>query len=163
MRLLLVFSLVLLTSSCAFPVIPASRVGHTPEEHAKLKAEAESGDLDAQLKFGMSYCCGTDALYSNREATKWICSAAKREHTDSQYQIGLLYKGNGLALPGYEDSIKRLPEDKKLSLAWFIVAHNKGHPRAKDHIEMFREMEFEEVVEAIDLSRKYPKLPCETN
>lgn len=160
-KLCMLFVLLLISACAAYPVIPALRVGHTEEEHAKLKTAAESGDLDAQYNFGMSYCCGDTALYDNREVTKWLCNAAKLEHTKSQYQIGKLYKGNRLSLPGYESAVRRLPENDKLALAWFIVADSKGHPEAKKAIEMFRHMEFADVVAAIDLSRKYPEIPCE--
>lgn len=161
MRLASLLFATFLLNACAYPVIPAARIGHTPEEHAKLLAQAESGDLDAQYNYGMSYCCGDDALYSNRMATRWICSAAKKEHTQSMYKIAGLYKNSTFALPGYESSVKRLPANDKLALAWFIVADQKGHPQAKEGIDMFRSMEFADVVAAIDLSRQYPNIPCE--
>ena len=40
MRILTLILVVFVVNSCAYPVIPASRIGHTPEEHAKLKKQA---------------------------------------------------------------------------------------------------------------------------
>ncbi len=162
MRIFTAFLFILFVTACAaYPVIPAKRLGQTIEEHEKLRVAAESGDLDAQYEYGWSYCCGQGALYDNRVATKWMCSAAKKEHTKSMVKIADLYKGKLISLPGYEKFVKRLPSNDKIALAWYIVADQKGDPDGKKGIDIFRFMEFSDVVEAIDLSRKYPEIPCE--
>jgi TPR repeat protein len=95
-------------------------------------------------------------------ATKWICSAAKKELPGAQFKIAELYNRFNFSLPGYAKSIKKLPSNDQIALAWFIVAEKNGHPEAKEGREIFRKMAFEDVVAAIDLAKKYPEIPCET-
>ncbi|MBI1326682.1 MAG: hypothetical protein GC136_03465 [Alphaproteobacteria bacterium] len=153
--------MVFLLAGCAFPVNPVDLVGMSKDEYATLEQKANAGDLEAQYRFGMAHCCGNDGRADNAIATKWLCSAAKKGHVQSQYKIGKLYQSNKLGLPGGEYMLQSLPGDNKVALAWFIVADKNGHAKAKDGIEIFRGMEFVDVVDAIDMSRKFPEIACE--
>lgn len=159
----IILSLFMLTlvSACAVPEITAKRVGYSKEEHQIWEDAAKAGNLDAQFELGWSYCCGERGLFDNRQAMKWMCSAAKQEHREAQFTVASLYDGTSYHLPFTEADVKKLPENNALALAWYIVSKDNGHKDAPKRRDMFKRLSFEEVVEAIDLSRQYPDMPCE--
>ena len=126
---------------------------------ARYEADAQSGNVDAQLKLGMMYITG-DIIDKNPElALKWLRLAAKGNNTDAQLRLGeLLYKGFDVDR-NFEESAKwfqlaatsgnakaqyllanmyrkgiGVAKNSKVAGKWYSKAANQGHAKAKDKL-----------------------------
>ena len=54
----------------------------------ELKANAEKGDAEAQLRLGLDYYSGLGVINDDAEAFKWISKAADQNYADAQYFLG---------------------------------------------------------------------------
>jgi hypothetical protein len=64
----------------------------------ELKANAEKGNAEAQLRLGLRYYGGLGVTNDNAEAVKWIRKAAEQSYPDAEYFLGFFYEsGIGMA------------------------------------------------------------------
>src|SRR5258708_19126024 len=60
-------------------------------EFAGLKAQAEKGDAEAQLKLGMDYEKGWNVTVDRDQAAEWYQKAADQGSTEAFYLLGQIY------------------------------------------------------------------------
>lgn len=96
------------------------KVNNTPRLD-KLEAQATAGDRDAQYQLGLSYYSGSNGhKFDRQKAMQWLGQAAKQEHSDAQYSLGLLYSNNHAA-----------SKNQPLAKKWLKAAAKQGHIAAK--------------------------------
>ena len=68
------------------------------ESFGSLLSKAESGEADSQFKVAGIYESGSDDVTQNLlEAAKWYRMAAEQNHSQSQYNLGMMYQsGHGV-------------------------------------------------------------------
>ena len=68
------------------------------ETFSQLLGKAESGEAVAQYKVASIYESGSDDVPQNLlEAAKWYRMAAEQNHSQSQYNLGMMYQsGHGV-------------------------------------------------------------------
>jgi len=82
----------------------------TPELDA-LRARAEQGDADAQVRLGRSYASGTGVPQDDAEAVRWYRLAAEQGGATAQVNLGVMYaEGTGV------------PQDDVQAHMWFDLA-----------------------------------------
>jgi uncharacterized protein len=127
----------------------------SPEEIAKLRAEAEAGASLAQLTLARAYEAGNGVPENKKTAAEWYEKAAEQGNSDAQNELGVIYlTGDGLkedkheAMLFYEKSARQgnasamfnlgavyyngsgVPIDDVLSYSWFVLAQEAGSPQA---------------------------------
>jgi len=91
----------------------------SPEEIAKLLAQAQKGDAEAQFNLAEAYLRGEGVVQNEKEAARWYYKAAVQGYVDAQIAMGFVYRGGG-----------GLPMDKVLSYMWLDLAAKSGDDRA---------------------------------
>lgn len=90
------------------------------ESLPELCAKAESGDPDAQARFGAIYCLGDGVPKDLMEAVRWFRLAAEQGSTRAQCFLGMLYAaGEGVA------------KDKEEAAKWYRKATEQGNALAQ--------------------------------
>jgi TPR repeat protein len=70
----------------------------TPQEIAALKARAEGGDTNAQVRLGVAYASGDGVTSDDSEAVKWFRKAAEKGDGAGEYSLAEMYlTGRGVA------------------------------------------------------------------
>src|SRR5262245_59428402 len=91
-----------------------------PEEVARIRALAESGDARAPAYLGTMYAEGKGVIVNEAEALKWFRKAADQDHLNSQYYLGIIYL-NGAGTPvNLSEAVK-----------WLRLAAERGHVKAQ--------------------------------
>lgn len=109
----------------ALPTPAAAQTPSTPPEGTleQLKALAEKGNADAQLKLADLYRTGKDAAQNLQEAAKWYRKAADQGVAEAQFRLGELYmEGKGVA------------QDAKEAAAWLEKAAAQGFKSAQNKL-----------------------------
>jgi TPR repeat protein len=89
-------------------------------ELAKMKDDAASGDVEAQLTLGFLYSQGAGVAKNAHEGAVWYRKAADQGHPEAQVRLGVLYQGGiGVAKSNVE------------AVAWYRKAAEQGHTNAQ--------------------------------
>ncbi|MDE1172412.1 MAG: hypothetical protein PW790_01825 [Parvibaculaceae bacterium] len=129
------------------------------------EASARAGDAEAQYRVGMGYCCslGRAGSHDTRQATAWLCKAARRDHAASQYALGQIYAGQpvkGAGMPGPQAAGQ--PTDLSEALLWYRLGGVHGLRYADEAADaLAATMSHEQLVKAGRLESRYPDVPCE--
>jgi len=86
-----------------------------------LRAQAESGDADAQYQLGEAYQKGEGVRQDDVQAIKWFQASANQADADAQTALGFAYRG------GFG-----VPKDEVLAYMWFDLAAQQGNEEASD-------------------------------
>ena len=170
MRFLCLISLCFALPSCV--TLTAAGVYSTYHSvHRNIYVEdAMHGDADAQYKLGQSYCCGSNTIFNNREALRWMCMAAKSGHAEAAETVAGIYSSDK-SIFYITDLAKRishrnestaLPEDDAVALAWYAISHQLGNVDAAETIDkMEAALDAKTQNRAKKIVANYPNLPCE--
>lgn len=147
----------------AAPVYAADE-DQTPEEVREAYMEqARAGDTDAQYKIGRSFCCDSEEEHNVQRATWWYCDAARKNHKDSQFMVGEIYRSDRtVTMP--PEALQAFPQlnDDVLAYAWLKIADKNGHPEAKAKWqEVKKNLSGAKLREAESMIPFYPQIPCE--
>ncbi len=86
---------------------------------AEIKAKAENGDAEAQLKFGRACFNGDGVTKDSAEAVKWFRKAADQNNIRAQFNLGICYtSGEGVT----KDEAEALKWIRKAADQNFILA-----------------------------------------
>jgi TPR repeat protein len=89
----------------------------------QIKALAEKGSAEAQLKLADAYRTGKDAAQSVQDAAKWYRKAAEQGVAEAQFRLGeLLIEGKGVA--------QNAPE----AVTWLEKSGAQGFKAAQDKL-----------------------------
>lgn len=117
------------------------------QERNELKAKAATGDVQAMVDLGKTYCCGSSSV-NLPLATYWLCEAAAKNSGDAMYQISALYAGHR--------SVENLP----LALAYAEKARAQGNVEALSaKVGLMKRLLQDEIAEGLKLAND-PALPC---
>lgn len=96
-KFLILFGIVLL-SGCVGTTLESGRMTSDKITRDEYMDQAVEGDAEAQYRVGLSYCCAprsdADLFYNNREATLFLCRAARQNHAEAALQLGNFHSGN---------------------------------------------------------------------
>lgn len=93
----------------------------TPEEKfAKLKKDAESGEVKAQTTLGKMYEKGEVVPKDAVKAVEWYQKAAAQGYAEAQYNLGRMY-----------DDKEGVPKDEAKALEWIQKAAAQGYADAQ--------------------------------
>ena len=96
------------------------KVSNPEEKFAKLRKEAESGNVDAQNNLGWIYLNGHGAAKDYQESIKWYRMAAAQGNASAQFTLGKMYNsGQGVEL------------DHMRAQMWLNLAAAKGNSEAQ--------------------------------
>lgn len=97
-RCFLVLIGIVLLSGCVGTTLEGGRMTGDKLTRDEYMTQALKGDAEAQYRVGLSYCCApqsdADVFYNNREATQFLCSAARQNHAEAALQLGNFHSGN---------------------------------------------------------------------
>lgn len=89
------------------------------QDFASLKAQAEEGDIGAELQLAKAYDTGRGVSADHFEAAAWYRKAADAGNAEAQNGLGVKYKlGEGV------------PKDPALAVQWYRKAAKSGYPYA---------------------------------
>jgi uncharacterized protein len=145
---------------------PADAVGSvkraplTAADVSALQADAEKGDVSAELKLARAYSVGDGVARSAETAADWYRKAADHGNSEAQNEMGMIYSiGDGVvrdkalavtwyrkaARQGYAEAMVNLgkayyngdgvPVDDASAFAWFTLAKEAGDPNAAKALE----------------------------
>ena len=115
-----------------------------------LRAAAELGDADAQLKLGAIYFNGDGVAQDHQQAVAWYRKAAGQGLADAQFFLGAMYRF-GIGVPEY---------DQRRAVAWFRMAAEQGHELAEDSLRWMYVSLCSEYGEAVDEDSQETLLWC---
>ncbi len=138
-------------------------------ERQKEERELLAKDANAQFEKGKSLCCGDEDGKDTKQATQWLCMAARRDHPDAQYEMGNIYRSDKenieRNLIGVSPSILRaadLPKDDFMAYFWYSQAFKFEHPDGENQANMLLPRLSEgDLVKLRDFRKRYPAVPCE--
>jgi len=99
-----------------------------PEKDARkdfleIKAKAETGDAESQMKLGLKFDLGSGVKTDKAEAAKWYRKAAEQGNADAQYFLGSMYAaGQGVQ------------KDEAEAVKWYRKAAEQGNAAAQVHL-----------------------------
>ena len=93
------------------------------EEVEKILNLATQGDVEAQVRLGITYMEGETVPRDYQEAHKWLAKAADQCHPRGQAGLGVLYD-NGLGVN----------QDYKQAAEWYRKAAEQGHANAQYYL-----------------------------
>jgi TPR repeat protein len=136
----------------------------TPEAVREAYMEqARAGNTDAQYKIARSFCCDSEEEHNVQRATWWYCDAARKNHKDSQFMVGEIYRSDRtVTMP--PEALQAFPQlnDDVLAYAWLKIADKNGHPDAKAKWqEVKKKLSGAKLREAESMIPFYPQIPCE--
>ena len=129
-------------SAKAIPVallILCMAVAASAQSIATLKAQAASGDANAQYNLGLSYDLGQGLPQDYAEAAVWYRKAAEQGVAEAQDSLGVMY-GQGQGVPqDYTQAAlwwrKAAEQGNALAEAHLGVAYDFGHGVPQDHTQ----------------------------
>lgn len=84
-------------SGCVGTTLEGGRMTSDKLIRDEYMPRALEGDPEAQYRVGLSYCCAprsdAELFYDNREATRFLCSAARQNHAEAALQLGNFHSG----------------------------------------------------------------------
>jgi len=90
---------------------------------SELKAKAESGDAQAQVKVGLAYASGNGVPVDDSDAVRWFHKAAEQGDATGEYSLGEMYAmGRGVK------------KDYKQAAQWIQKAADQGEIRAVSNL-----------------------------
>ena len=100
----------------------------TPTVERLPYKRAAAGDADAQLVLGLRYAEGDGVIQDDKEAAKWLGSAAKQGVSEAEYNYGLLLlAGRGVA------------QDYRAAFNWIEKPAMRGYAKAQYSLgELYR-------------------------
>lgn len=121
-RAIVLLSLMVL-SVCTLSAFAQSPTSLATASLNDLKALAEKGNTEAQLKLADMYRAGKDAALNVEEAAKWYRRAAEQGSAEAQFKLGeLLLEGKGIA------------QNVQEALVWLEKSAAQGFKAAKDKL-----------------------------
>lgn len=162
-NILLTLASTVLLSSCVNVITNAAKSTYKVHVRNSLLAEAEAGDAEAQFKVGNAYCCGYGAVYDNKEATKWMCKAARQGYVPAQKKIGWIYRSDqGFAAPTDKIRYASLENNDALAYAWYSIAAKSGDKKAnKAREKVAQHLSQAQADRAYEYIQSYPNIACE--
>ena len=92
----------------------------TAQGRARIRAQAEEGDAEAQFNLGILYEDGKGVSQDAAEAVRWYSLSADQGFREAQYLLGLMCdEGTGVA------------QDHSKAVEWWLKASEQGHPMAQ--------------------------------
>jgi len=141
------------------PAGQSSAASLSPQDIAQLRAKAESGDPQAQVKLGAAYEDGNGVKQNYADAAQWYRKAADEANSEGQNDLGLMYyMGHGVdkdraeAAKWYEKAARQknpramfnlgaayyngdgVAENNVIGYAWFLLAYEAGNQLALDPV-----------------------------
>ena len=104
---------------CLVFVHPQPQSQLSTQEISRLQTEAQSGNLDAQLKLARAYERGNGVSKNDQEALKWYRSAAEHGNPEAQENLGVIYLAGEI-----------VKQDKHEAFAWFQKSARQGNADA---------------------------------
>ncbi len=104
---------------CLVFVHPQPQSQLSTQEISRLQTEAQSGNLDAQLKLARAYDRGNGVSKNDQEALKWYRSAAEHGNPEAQENLGVIYLAGEI-----------VKQDKHEAFAWFQKSARQGNADA---------------------------------
>lgn len=119
----MVLLLLLASSVCTLSAFAQNSTSLGDTQLDALKALAEKGNAEAQLKLADMYRAGKDAALNVGEAAKWYRKAAEQGSAEAQFKLGeLLLEGKGIA------------QNIQEALIWLEKSAAQGFKAAKDKL-----------------------------
>ena len=116
--------LLIIDCNCA-PDVHSAKVAAEVRETAAIRAAAEQGDADAQVKLGDRYAKGTGVPEDLERAVVWFRKAAEQGNALGQFVLGKCYAfGYGV------------PKDVAQAVVWFRKAAEQGNVDAQNNLGM---------------------------
>ena len=115
---------------CLFTVVQSTVA--FAEDLGSLRARAESGEAEAQLKLGDMYSYGDGVDKDMREAVHWYRKAAKQGDHYGYGNLRSLAAIQGVAEAQF--AIGELAKDTREAVHWFHKAAEQGHANAQAHL-----------------------------
>lgn len=113
--------LLIIDCNCA-PDVHSAKVAAEVRETAAIRAAAEQGDADAQVKLGDRYAKGTGVPEDLERAVVWFRKAAEQGNVDAQNNLGMIYTGCESVYSDCEGVSKDIPQ----AVEWFRKAADQG-------------------------------------
>lgn len=120
----IVVILCLAASGCALtshPMLDQYRQG--------LLEPARHGNVEAQYKLGMTYCCGFDPARSQVRFRHWLCRAALQGYAPAQYQLGRYYEEYTYFWRAFDATAQNIVQ----SYVWYGLAADQGDQMAAQY------------------------------
>jgi len=105
-------------------------------------ASANKGDREAQFKVGLMYLNGNDGFPKDQEkALQWLNKAAAQDHTNAQFEMGMMYYKPG-------------GENNETAQSLLLKAADKGHTNAQYFLATIysQNQQFEEAAKWLDMA-----------
>lgn len=156
-----------LLSGCLTAISTTAYGSYNAIKRGQYLEAANKHDPEAQYRIGESYCCGSNHLFNNREALRWLCRAARQGHVLAQRKIGDIYRSDkGLDfLTEYikeKDHPNRLPQDDAVAFAWYSRAALQGDFEARRGAEAVLDlMERDDVMRSYEILENFPNMQCD--
>ncbi|MBF0141483.1 MAG: sel1 repeat family protein [Magnetococcales bacterium] len=155
MKYLWMLSIMLLMSSCVFPIqkidtttaVPVSQPATRPPENTvdAIRKAAENGDAIAQKALATRYLKGDDVPQDYTEAATWMRKSAEQGNADAQNNLGILYaQGKGV------------PQDHVFAYMWMsLSAAQANQEAAQNRDNVSRIMPPARIAEAKELVKNW--------
>ena len=132
-NILRIFSAVVLAmmiSNTSYGLLSEESLKNVRAWKAKLRADAEQGDADAQYSLGITYWGFSPSVENQRKAVEWYRKAAEQGHVHAQkHLVDALYSlGSAYGL-GFE-----VEKDQREAVRWYQMAAEQGHANAQDDL-----------------------------
>lgn len=88
---------------------------------------AENGNIEAMFQLGNAYNEGKKLGYDPDKACFWWTEAAKRQHINAQFNLGLLYHGD----------VSNYYYDPDKAGTWFYAAAKNGDQESQDMLNRY--------------------------
>ena len=110
------------------------------QELADLRARAEAGDAEAQVRLGVVFALSSDVLQGDADSIAWFRKAAAQYHLEAQYILGVMYDG-GRGLPPPEVVAKGVAiyspaaeQGSAMAQLYVGLMYAKGHGVPQDNV-----------------------------
>ncbi len=114
----------------------------------RLLDRAEDGNLDAQVRLGRTYCCGSPDV-NLAKATFWLCQAAREQSPEALYSLAEIYAGH------------KEVENYPLALAYAELARVYEHPNGLNaKVRLMKQLSQSGISEGMALAESFPDIPC---
>ena len=110
------------------------------QELADLRARAEAGDAEAQVRLGVMFALSSDVLQGDADAIAWFRKAAAQYHLEAQYILGVMYdEGRGLPPPevvakGVAIYSPAAEQGSAMAQLYVGLMYAKGHGVPQDNV-----------------------------
>lgn len=156
--------ILLLLFSCSGPNGTGSGFSFNLREKGYLKNQAMLGDSDAQYAIGSSYCCGGSKKVDYKEATKWLCMAARQNNVEAQKKVAIIYSQIAVAQLNKKKYNETYHDANTLALTWYRIASLSGDQSVDPYIrEISLYLSWPDAKQADYYIGNYPNTPCEVS